>query len=114
MMENCNNGKPGRGSFASFMPDSLAFCIPNIPIFHHSNIPDLSPPSKPRIKGISQAFTNEVEREDRDENGQPRENSQPPGIEDISSPLGENISPARRRRLNSKAKETQTGFHKNR
>jgi hypothetical protein len=113
-MENWNYGILGRGSFASFMQHPLVFCTPNIPIFHHSNLPDLSPTSEPWIECIPQAFSNEVETEDRDENRQSREDRQPPGIEDISSPLGENISPTWRRGLNSKAKETQSGFHKNR
>jgi hypothetical protein len=31
----------------------LFSCIPNIPIFHHSDIPGLSPPPEPWIECIS-------------------------------------------------------------
>ena len=83
-------------------------CIPNIPIFHHSNVPGLSPPSEPRVEGVPQPFSQQVKRENGDENGQPREDGQPPGVEDISPSLGENIPPAWGRGLNAKPEKTQT------
>ena len=86
-------------------------CIPKIPIFHHSNVPGLSPPSEPRVDGVPQPLSQKIKGENSDENSQPRENRQPPSVKDIGPSLCKNIPPAWGRGLNTKPEKTQTRLY---
>src|SRR5712691_11425651 len=63
-----------------------------------------------RIERITQPVANQVEAEDRQEDGEARERAEPRGLLEVAAALGQHDSPRRGRRLRAEAEKRERGF----
>ena len=67
-----------------------------------------------RIERVAQTVADEVDREHGEEDGEPGEHGEPPLVFEVADRVGQQVAPARRRRLDAETEERQRGLDEDR